>query len=168
MQLYIKLLNNKPVDHPITRENMLSAYPEVDLDNLPEAWAEFVRVLPPARLGVYQLAEVSYEWVGDVVKDVWNIYPMSPEEKAAKQDRVKRNYLADGGFSNWIFDEEKCAHVPPVPMPTDGKPYVWVQAGLVWVEMPITPQPEHNRPPYPMDGNTYLYNDASNSWIKQV
>jgi hypothetical protein len=167
MQLYIKLQNNKPVDHPFTRENMLSAYPEVDLDNLPESWAEFVRVQPP-KVGPYEVVEGFYEWVGDVIKDVWYIYPMSPEEKAAKQDRVKRNYIADGGFSNWLFDEERCCHVPPVPMPTDGKPYMWVQLGLVWVEMPLTPAPEHNRPPYPMDGHTYLYNEANNTWIKQA
>ena len=166
MQLYIKLLNNKPVDHPIARENMLSAYPSVDLDNLPHDWAEFVRV-PPPKIGPYEVVEGVYEWVGDVIKDVWYVYPMSPEEKAVKQDRVKRNYIADGGFSNWIFDEDKCAHVPPVPMPTDGKPYMWVQLGLCWVEMPLTPQPEHNRPEYPRDGNTYLYNDLNNSWVKK-
>lgn len=166
MQLYIKLLDNKPIDNPIVRENMLTAYPSVDLENLPHDWAEFVRVAAP-KLGPYEVTESFYEWVGDVIKDVWYVYPMSPEEKAAKQDRVKRNYIADGGFSNWLFDEEKCCHVTPVPMPTDGKPYMWVQQGLVWVEMPLERLPEHNRPEYPRDGNTYLYNDSLNNWVRQ-
>jgi hypothetical protein len=126
MKLYIKLLNSHPVEHPIAAENMVTAYPDVDLNNLPETWAEFVRV-PQPKLGVYETAECFYEWDGDVVKDTWYVHPMGSEEKLQKQQRVKNNYILDGGFSNWVFDEERCCHIPPVPMPQDGKTYIWVQ-----------------------------------------
>jgi hypothetical protein len=176
--LYIKLLNGKPVDHPVTRENIISIYPGFNFDNLPDSWAKFIRVSQPA-CGPYEVAECFYEWVGDVVKDVWYIYPMSNEEKAAKQDRVKRNYLADGGYTNWVFDDERCVHVPPVPMPQDGKAYTWVQQASAWVEVtlhafkPTVVNPGLSNtpplpPPYPTDGKQYRYDEGSNSWILRL
>ena len=164
MQLYIKLLDNKPIDHPITRENMLTAYPTVDLDNLPDSWAEFVRV-PPPNIGPYEVKEVFYEWVGDVIKDVWYVYPMSPEEKTATQNRRKQAWIDSGGPANWIFDEEKCCYNPPVPMPQDGKLYMWVQMASQWVEIPAPVVTAHNRPTYPTDGKLYDYNENTNSWV---
>jgi hypothetical protein len=167
MKLYIKLLNGKPVDHPYVKENMETAYPDVDLDNLPENWAEFVRILCP-KLGPYQSAEVAYEWDGDVVKDVWYVHDMSEEEKAQKQQRVKNNWKDDNGFPNWIFDEDKCCHVPPVPMPQDGKGYKWVQEAEVWVEVKIPPSVLSSRPPYPvtdpLDTRKFLWNETTSSW----
>jgi len=103
MRLFIRLLNRKPLDHPILEDNMATAYPNIDLNNLPEDWAEFVRV-PCPRLGPYEVAECYYEWDGDVVKDTWYMHQMGPEEKIQKQERVKKNYFSDGGYSNWIFN----------------------------------------------------------------
>lgn len=166
MELYIKLLNGKPVDHPITKENMISAYPQIDLNNLPQDWAKFVRV-PRPKLGPYEFTECYYEWVGDVVKDVWYTHQMGEEEKRQKQERVKKSWIEDGGHSNWIFDEEKCVHVPPKPMPQDGKVYIWVQQANQWVAIePLKEQvAPHNRPPYPTDGKLYDYNESTNSWV---
>jgi hypothetical protein len=164
MKLYIKLLNRHPVEHPHTEENMETAFPHVDLNNLPEDWAEFVRV-PQPRIGPYEVAEVAYEWVGDVVKDVWYTHTMSAEEKLQKQQRVKNNYALDGGFANWIFDEERCCHVAPVPYPQDGKPYIWVQEAEAWVEIKLPTAPMNSRPAYPTDGNVYNYDESTNTWI---
>lgn len=167
MKLYIKLLNNKPVDHPITRENMETAYPEVDLEKLPYDWAEFERVAPP-QIGVYEVSEVFYEWDGNVVKDTWYVHEMGPEEKFQKQERVKRNYILDNGFSNWIFDEERCCHVTPIPMPTDGKPYKWIQEAEAWVEIKLPESLFTDRPPYPVtdpaDTRNFLWNELTNNW----
>lgn len=164
MNLYIKLSNNKPIDHPYTEENLRSAYPDVDLENLPPDWAKFIRVQRP-KLGPYEVAEVFYEWDGDVIKDTWYVYPMSDEEKKAKQERVKQSWKEDNGPENWIFDEERCVHVPPVPMPTDGKPYIWVQDANAWVERKLNlveglPTP----PPYPTDGKNYKFNFDTYKW----
>jgi hypothetical protein len=167
MELYIKLLNGKPVDHPITKENMESAYSHVDLDNLPVDWAKFVRV-PRPQLGTYDVAEVYYEWVGDVVMDVWYTHTMGEEEKQQKQARVKKSWIEDGGFSNWVFNEETCSHVPPVSMPQDGKLYIWVQEATKWVEIDPPESPWTNRPPYPVtdpsDTRAFLWNETTNSW----
>lgn len=165
--LYIKLLNNRPVDHPFTEENMITSYPEVDLDNLPLSWAKFVRV-PQPRLGVYERAEVHYEWDGDVVSDTWHIYPMGPEEKLQKQNQIKQSWATDG-YSNWIFDEETCTHKPPVPYPTDGKKYIWVQEAEVWVQSKITePLPDIQPVPYPTDGKVYDFDLDKNCWVLKL
>jgi hypothetical protein len=165
MELYIKLLNGKPVEHPICRENMETAYPHVDLENLPVDWARFERVPRPS-LGVYDVAECFYEWEGDIVKDVWYTHKMGEEEKRQKQERVKKNYIADGGYSNWIFDEETCSHIPPVPYPDDNKPYIWVQEALTWVEMKIEPV-VLDLPPYPDDGKIYLFDESAKQWVEK-
>lgn len=41
---------------------------------------------------------------------------------------------------SFVFDEERCEYVPPVPYPTDGKVYVWDEPSVDWVLM--DPQPE--------------------------
>lgn len=168
MKLYIKLLNGRPTDHPIAAENMVPAYPDVDLNNLPETWAEFVRV-PCPRLGVYEVAESHYEWDDNVVKDVWYIHPMGPEEKAQKQNRVKLNYLADGGYANWIFNEDTCTHQPPVPYPSDGGEYIWIQQAVMWVPLKKQVPAAGVQPvPYPTDGNEYEFDLANNRWIPKL
>jgi len=40
-------------------------------------------------------------------------------------------------FPSWLLDTQTCLWDPPVPYPTDGKPYIWDEATLSWVE--ITP-----------------------------
>jgi hypothetical protein len=168
MNLYIKILDGKIIDHPMLEENIKSAWPEIDLDNLPLWLAPFIRV-PPPRIGPYEKTEVRYERVGDVIKDVWYTHQMSPSEKENKIEIFKKNYLLDGGFSDWIFDEATCTHKPPVAMPTDGKPYIWVQAASSWVETKLPVTPELNaRPPYPATGPSdtrkFLWNQSTNSW----
>ena len=83
MKFYIKIENGQPIQHPHIEENMISAYPEVDLNNLPSNWAKFERVACPS-VGFYEMPVCTYEWVGNVVKDVWTTRPMTTEERAAK------------------------------------------------------------------------------------
>lgn len=87
MKFYIKLENGQPIHHPHVEENMISAYPTVDLENLPSNWAKFERVEQP-EVGFYEVAVCTYEWVGNVVKDVWTARPMTTEERAAKDAEV--------------------------------------------------------------------------------
>ena len=166
MDFYIRIQNGRPVDHPIAVDNMRSPYPNVDLDNLPNDWAGFVRLPPPSKLGPYEIAECTYEWDGDIVTDVWHRIPMSEDEKRLKQERVQKNWRLDGGPENWIFDEARCCFVPPKPMPQDGKDYIWIQTANNWVEVePVII--DNNRPPYPTDGKIYDYDEANNRWIER-
>jgi hypothetical protein len=86
MRLFIRLQDGQPVDHPIYEENMRQAYPGIDLDNLPETFAEFERIDVPA-LQKYEIYEgVTYQWVDGIVKDVHSVRPMTDEEKAELEE----------------------------------------------------------------------------------
>lgn len=136
MNLYIQLQNGEPVNHPIAEENLRQAFPEMDLNNLPETFARFERVPGPG-LDVYEVSEgATYEWVDGVVKDVHHVRAMTAEEQTAKQDAVKAEWQQNG-FASWIFNEETCRFEAPVPYPSDGKFYVWDEPATSWVEPTI-------------------------------
>lgn len=133
MKLIIKIQDNKPVDHPIILENFIQAFPETDPDNLPDNFAWFERV-PRPKAGPYtKNIYCNYEYVGNMVKDVWYIEEMSLEEKAIKQTQTKQEW-AQTGYSSWVFNEETCSFDPPILYPTDGKVYVWNEESINWSE----------------------------------
>lgn len=166
MKLYIKISNGDPVEHPILKENMETAYPNVDLNNLPEGWAEFERVSALAP-GPYQRVEWSYGWDNGIVKDIWTIVDMTADEKFQKISLVKSNYKADGGDKNWIFDEERCCHIPPEPMPNDGKLYTWDLHLERWSLINIEVV-DHGLSPYPTDGKVYIWSDSRDAWVPKL
>ena len=88
MELYIRLVDGQPVDHPILGDNFRQAFPDVDTSNLPAEFAEFERVQPnPSKYEV--IAGSTYQFVGSVVKDVWEYRPMTDEERV-KVDAIDR------------------------------------------------------------------------------
>lgn len=134
MELFIRIKDGQPFEHPIFGNNFWEAFPDVDTNNLPPEFARFVRVEPP-RLGAYEKNQtVSYQLVDDVYTDVFSCEQMTPEEIATKQDVVKAEW-AQNGFPSWTFDEPTCMFVPPTPYPTDGKFYQWDEPTLSWIEM---------------------------------
>lgn len=165
MRFFIRIKDGQPVDHPISEDNFCHAFPQIDVNNLPEEFAEFVRVEPPV-LGPYEKSQsVSYQKVGSVWTDVFVSEQMTQEEKLAKQNLVKeiwsqakfdscqylgfseshnstfRCHLSCSGdhsgppINSWVFDEETCSFVPPVPYPKDNKTYRWDESIISWVEV---------------------------------
>lgn len=130
MELFIQIQNGQPYEHPILGDNFRAAFPDVDTNNLPPQFARFVRVACPNKAGVYEVDEVSYQWVDGVVKDVWSIRQMTNEERLEKINKV----LANQPFLSWVFDESSCSWKPPAPYPEDGKVYRWDEAITNWVE----------------------------------
>ena len=133
MNLYIRIKDGVPFEHPIFEQNLKNAFPDVDTNNLTSDFARFVRVEQPT-VSVYEVAELVYGWDGDVVKDIWTIRSMTQEEKQEKQNNVKNKWNATG-YVSWIFNETTCAFEPPIPMPTDGKMYLWDEATTSWTEV---------------------------------
>lgn len=137
MNLYIQLENGEPINHPIMEDNLVQAFPDIDLDNLPSNFARFERI-PTATAGIYDVYEgVTYEWVDGIVKDVHHSRPMTLEEKTAKQNIVKDSWTASGNaadWPSWTFDEELCRYVPPVPYPeSETERFRWDEPSLNWV-----------------------------------
>ena len=134
MKLYIKLENGQPVDHPITHENFVQAFPDIDTNNLPENFIEFVRVPHPSNLDLYEVYDgVHYEIINGVCTDVHTVHTMTDEERTAKQNQVKEDW-AKNGYPSWIFDERTCSFESPLGSPPpDGKAYIWDEATISWV-----------------------------------
>lgn len=136
MELFIRIKDGNPFEHPIFGDNFREAFPHVDVNNLPSEFARFVRVSRP-QLGVYEKNQrVQYEkGVDGVYRDVWYCDQMTEEEKKAKQDAVKQEW--NNRFPSWTFDEQSCAFKAPVPKPNDGKLYNWDEATVSWIEVQL-------------------------------
>ena len=62
MKLYIRIKDGQTFEHPIFEDNFREAFPDVDVNNLPDEFAHFERVAPPTR-GVYEVYEGTKEWI---------------------------------------------------------------------------------------------------------
>ena len=140
MELYIRIADGQPVDHPILGENLRQAFPHIDTNNLPADFARFVRVSrPTSALYQYVGGAPTYQWVDGVVTDVWEVRDMTAEERAAVIAQAMQNQP----FPSWTFDEAACSWNPPVPLPEDAsmeKGYYWDEPTLSWI--PQTPVEE--------------------------
>ena len=134
MELFIRIKDGMPFEHPIFGDNFRDAFPDVDTNNLPPEFSRFVRVQRPL-LGAYEKNQTaSYQLVNGVYTDVFACEQMTTEEIAAKQQKVKDAWAANG-FASWVFNETTCVFEAPTPMPTDGKIYRWDEPSLTWIEI---------------------------------
>lgn len=134
MELFIRIKDGQPFEHPILGDNFRQAFPTVNVNNLPPEFARFERIAPPS-MGVYEVYKgVTYECEGGIYKDVHHVRAMTLEEKTAKQNAIKVAWAEDG-FSSWVFDEETCSFNSPIPYPDDGKPYWWDEEIISWVKI---------------------------------
>jgi len=131
MKLYIQIVDGTPFQHPILESNLLDAFPGINLDDEASGFAKFVRVEPPV-LGPYEKNQtVTYELVDGVYTDVYKCEQLTPEEKAAKQNKVKQAF-AQSPFKSWIFDETLCIMKPPVEVPDTINTYRWNEEKIGW------------------------------------
>lgn len=122
--LYIQVVDGLPFQHPILENNLLEAYPGIDLEDEASGFVKFVRVAPPV-LGPYEKNQtVTYELVDGVYTDVFKCEQLTPEEKTAKQNEVKELF-AQSPFKSWVFDEEQCRFKPPFDPPNTINHYRW-------------------------------------------
>lgn len=141
MELFIRIKDGQPFEHPIFKENFLQAFPDVDIDNLPTNFAYFERVQAPV-LGPYTKNQrVKYERGEDgIYRDTWYYDELNDDEIKAKQENVKAQWIADeNNPKSWVFKEDVCSFVPPIDYPTDGKSYIWDEAALSWIEINSAP-----------------------------
>jgi hypothetical protein len=108
MELYIRIVNGQPFEHPIFADNFAQAFPDVDVNNLPPEFARFERVEALAT-DIYKVCETTYYYDGTVVKDVHRVRPMTDAEKTAKIAYCKDLSHPEG----WVFNEAVCAWQPP-------------------------------------------------------
>ena len=87
---FIKMLDGVPQGHPISEENMRYAFPDVDLENLPDSFREFKRIFP-RQMGPFEVnIGSSYEIDGAFVKDVWHFRDMTDEERERRINKLRQ------------------------------------------------------------------------------
>jgi len=85
MNLFLKIVDGKPVNHPSTEENLLQAFPE----GIPVEYEPFERSgTHNSEYGVFEKSIVEYVKNGDVWTDSWSIAPMTEEEKAVRIEEI--------------------------------------------------------------------------------
>ena len=134
MELFIRIKDGQPFEHPIFGDNFRQAFPNVDTNNLPTEFARFVRVQTPV-LGPYEKNQtVSYQLVDNVYTDVFACEQLTVEEIATKQQAVKDAWALNG-FASWLFNEATCSFEAPTPRPVDDKQYRWDEPTTSWIEV---------------------------------
>ena len=169
MELYIRIKDGKPFEHPIFGDNFRQAFPNVDTNNLPPEFARFVRVAAPA-LGPFEVyVECVYELVDGVYTDVHNVRPMTVEEKTAKIEQARANLPA-----NWTLNEETLqASPPPRPTVKGAYPYKFDLETNQWLESDVPPFPSwvpsedglRYVAPTPRPEGQYRWDEATLSWV---
>jgi hypothetical protein len=131
MNLYIKYIDGKIVDHPMLEDNLKQIYPDFDPTNIPDTLKLFERINAPLP-GPYAYMEVSYQLDQDnIVRDVYTEVPFSAEEKT----QLIEYTMAQAHTKGWIFNETICSWEPSVPYPNDGKVYSWSEELENWEEI---------------------------------
>jgi len=108
MELFIRIKDGQPFEHPIIGDNFRQAFPDVDVNNLPPEFARFERTEMPA-IDAYEVYEgATYELVNGVYKDVHHVRLMTDVEKTTKIAEAKTLSHPNG----WIFNEAVCEWQP--------------------------------------------------------
>lgn len=92
MEMFIRIENGQPVDHPIMGDNFRRAFPYIDPSNPSPDFAKFVRV-PKESVSKDKviIGGPTYQWVDGVVQDVWETRDLTPEELLDMQLSVEFN-----------------------------------------------------------------------------
>jgi hypothetical protein len=135
MELFIRIKDGQPFEHPIFGSNFRQAFPHIDVNNLPSEFARFVRVQAPMP-GPYEKNQtVSYQLIDGVYTDVFSFEQMTAEEVSARQQAERNRWAAMNGFASWVLNETTCVFEAPTPRPTDGKFYRWDEPTTSWMEI---------------------------------
>jgi hypothetical protein len=114
MNYVIQIKDGATFAHPIAVENLVAAFPGIDLENLPAEFAPFERIDPISmQRKPYEVFVESYVMEDGVVKDSWSVQEVSAEDKAALRAAA---YEADHP-EGWIFNEEWIRWEPDLTAP---------------------------------------------------
>lgn len=169
MELYIRIKDGLPFEHPILEDNFKQAFIGIDTDNLPPEFARFVRVPPPV-IDLFEVYEgCTYELVDGVYTDVHHVRPMTAEEKTTKIEEARARLP-----ENWTLNEENLQPIkPPRPTVKGEYPYRFDRETNQWVESSIPPFPSWIPSedglgyvaPTPRPEGQYYWDEDTLSWI---
>jgi hypothetical protein len=170
MELFIRIKDGQPFEHPILKDNFIQAFPDIDVNNLPSEFAKFERIEKPI-LDLYEAfvsEEPTYELVEGIYKDVWHKREMTTEEKTVVQQTVitafnEREYASN--WSTWILDESTCTMQPPILRPDLDQTKIdagiftfWCGAENNWKDTPAKPTDDKQ---YKFDFFAWQWNEVT-------
>lgn len=128
MDLYIRIENGQPVNHPALKENLVHAFGCV-----PSSWVPFTRIEQPAELltSPFQIAVNTYTMSldGTSCSDNWSAIEMTELEKNSLISTTQANPPGP----NITLDVNTLQWIANIPEPTDGKKYYWSYPLGDWV-----------------------------------
>jgi hypothetical protein len=140
MRCFIRIKNGQPFEHPVVESNFRMAFPEIDVDNLPEDWAPFNRMEQPFDLlkGLFQKPVCTYTLSSDGItwQDTWNAEDISDDEK----NKIILHYQNNPPGPNQTFDPATLGWSPTPIKPADEKTYLWKIDIGEWVVVPDKPE----------------------------
>lgn len=133
MELYIRVKDGKPFEHPIMGFNFREAFPHIDVENLPDEFIKFEK--QDTSVGVYQIFTQMEYFIENGVCKNGVLRDMTQIEKQEKIQQLKDRWTGIDGFASWIFNETTADFDPPCPKPDDGKKYRWNEDIVNWIEV---------------------------------
>jgi len=147
--LYIKINNGQPVNHPTTEENLLQAF-----GSIPSNWSPFTRILQPQDLltSPFQKAVNTYGLSSDGVtwQDVWTPVEMTSDEQQALIEETQ----AHPPWLNAILNTKTLTWRLSAP-PKDGQNYLFNFLTNAWEVVPLKPT----------DGQEYYFDWTTKQWL---
>jgi len=160
LELYIQIRDGQPHEHPIFADNFREAFPDVDMENLPDTFAKFIRVDAPVP-DTYEVYEgVAYQWFDGIVKDVHSVRAMTDEERAAKDAILAQEAIDRANFA-LQFRMERCQQTADETEDATQKQY-WLdclEAHRLWVLESVDPM----TPAFPL----FPKKDESGNWVSR-
>ena len=129
MAHYAKVLDEKVVNVIVADASFFDTF----IDTSPGAWIQ-----------------TSYNTHGGIYYEPNSNNPAADQSKALRKNYAGIGYSYDAGrdafippkpYPSWILNEFSCLWEPPVPMPTDGKTYIWNEVTQSWDEITNAGQP---------------------------
>ena len=137
-KLFMRVVNRRPIDHPQSEYGMKilfppSEHPYYDYDNdiIPEEYYP-LETLEQPHINCFQKLGLTYEFLGDRVRDVWTVQEMTELERVARLAELQEIKP----YPSWILNETTSEWEAPIPAPTDGQRYIWNEQQQNWVVKP--------------------------------
>lgn len=78
--------------------------------------------------------QTSYDTAGGVSKTAVPPLRMNYAGVGYKYDAVLDAFIPPTPFPSWVLNKATCLWVAPIPMPADGKKYLWNEKTQSWVQ----------------------------------
>lgn len=131
----IKIRNGAPHGDPFIWSNYHLAFPEMDIDNLPDNYMEYFPQKYTQAHPHDKKTGYTYEIQDGVVKQVFQTTRMEGTELEEYHTQVKSDWYAETEYNSWNYDANTSIFYPPTPYPEDDpdNEYEWNEANTTWV-----------------------------------